>query len=240
MDLNHDQQIQEEEQKVSIQSQKSSTEAEINADFCKFSYTSANKNHSWKKRDVAMILLGIFIEDIQMYCMRNPSFNLTEFIDEIVSIDFKESAQIKTYLKGRTLWCASTCSESLIFPDEKTNNLKSFILDMAIESLKSSKINSIKLVSTRTLVKYARKIKKENLQDYAPKFESILDNLLELLDFSNKEVMHLPIEAFQTFSKVNQETVSKMAPKITPKLLKIFKVEHSEGNLGQELINLFK
>lgn len=31
-----------------------------------------------------------------------------------------------------------------------------------------------------------------------------------------------------------------MAPKITPKLLKIFKAEHSEGSLGQELINLFK
>ena len=31
-----------------------------------------------------------------------------------------------------------------------------------------------------------------------------------------------------------------MAPKITPKLLKIFKSEHSQGNLGQELINLFK
>lgn len=70
---------------------------------------------------------------------------------------------MRALLTGRTLWCASTCSESLIFPDEKTTELKSFILDLAIYSLKSSKINSIKLVSTRTLVKYARKIKKENL-----------------------------------------------------------------------------
>ena len=31
-----------------------------------------------------------------------------------------------------------------------------------------------------------------------------------------------------------------MAPKITPKLLKIFRTEHSQGHLGQELINLFK
>lgn len=30
----------------------------------------------------------------------------------------------------------------------------------------------------------------------ADKFEKILDKLLELLDFSNKEVMYLPIEAF--------------------------------------------
>jgi hypothetical protein len=67
-----------------------------------------------------------------------------------------------------------------------------------------------------------------------------LDELLDLLDFSNKDVMHLPIEAFQTFSKINEMTVSKMAPKITPKLLKIFKTEQKEGNLSQELLNLFK
>ena len=118
--------------------------------------------------------------------------------------------------------------------------LKTFILDLAIYALKNEKINSIKLVACRTLVKYARKMTKEVLLENAPKFEGILDNLLQLLDLSNKEVMHLPIEAFQTFSRLNQETVSKMAPKITPKLLSIFKTEHSEGNLGQELINLFK
>ena len=51
-------------------------------------------------------------------------------------------------------------------------------------------------------------MKKECLLENAPKFESILDELLELLDFSSKDCMHLPIEAFQTFSKVNSETVS--------------------------------
>lgn len=74
-------------------------------------------------------------------------------------------------------------------------------------------------------------MKKEDLQDNAFKFEGILDDLLQLLDYSN-DVMSLPIEAFQTFSKVNEATVSQMAPKITPKLLEIFKAEHSEGSLG--------
>jgi len=51
-------------------------------------------------------------------------------------------------------------------------------------------------------------MKKEHLHENAQKFESILDDLLSLLDLSNKDVMHLPIEAFQTFSKVNEKTVS--------------------------------
>ena len=38
-----------------------------------------------------MILLGIFIEDIQMYCMRNPSFDLTKLIQTIVTTEFSES-----------------------------------------------------------------------------------------------------------------------------------------------------
>ena len=39
---------------------------------------------------------------------------------------------------------------------------------------------------------------------------------------------------------VNEEIVSHMAPKITPKLLKLFKTYHNEGMVGQELLNLFK
>jgi len=74
--------------------------------------------------------------------------------------------------------------------------LKNQILDIAINTLKNEKAKSIKLISTRTINKYARKMKKESLLENAPKFESILDDLLELLDFSSKDCMHLPIEAF--------------------------------------------
>jgi hypothetical protein len=58
-----------------------------------------------------MILMGIFIEDIQMYCLRNPTVNLTKLMEDIVHLESKK-------LKGRILWCASTCSEALIFPDD--------------------------------------------------------------------------------------------------------------------------
>ena len=103
---------------------------------------------------------------------------------------------MSTYMKGRSLWCASTCSESLFAHNEQTDSLKSFILDFSIETLKRESIKSVKLVATRTLVRFARKMNKDDLLENAPKFESILDDLLELLDLSNKDVMHLPIEAF--------------------------------------------
>lgn len=115
---------------------------------------------------------------------------------------------MSAYLVGRCLWCASQSSESLIHPDEATQLLKSKIVDLSISSFKTEQVTSIKLVATRTLVRYARKLKIEDLEQNASKFEGILDDLLKLMETSSKEVMHLPIEAFYTFSRVNQETVS--------------------------------
>ena len=99
-------------------------------------------------------------------------------------------------LKGRMLLCASACSECLLAHTETNLKIKNDIIDVSIETLKKSEITSVKLVATRTLVKYARKMKKEDLHENAVKFETILDNLLSLLNTSNKDVMHLPIEAF--------------------------------------------
>lgn len=208
--------------------------------FEEFTYISENGNHEWKRIDVAMLLLGIFNEDIQMFCLRNSTYNLVDFIQAIINTKPQGSLHMQRILRGRMLWCSSACSECLLAPTEQNLKVKNDIIDISIEMLKKTKVTSVKLVATRTLVKYARKMKKEDLLDNATKFESILDDLLSLLDISNKDVMHLPIEAFQTFSKVNEQTVSQMAPKITPKLLLIFKNEHSQGNLGQELLNLFK
>ena len=42
------------------------------------------------------------------------------------------------------------------------------------------------------------------------------------------------------YSKINEDLVAQMAPKVTPKLLKLFKAYHNEGPLIQELLNLFK
>jgi len=67
------------------------------------------------------------------------------------------------YLKGRSLWCASTCSESLIIPNEQTTLLKKKIVDFSIDSLKHEQAKSLKLVATRTLVRFTRKIKPEDL-----------------------------------------------------------------------------
>ena len=46
----------------------------------------------WKRKDVAMILLGLFIEDVAMFLVRNPKISLTQLIEEIININFAESS----------------------------------------------------------------------------------------------------------------------------------------------------
>jgi len=35
-----------------------------------------------------MILLGLFIEDIQMYSIRHPNVRMSEFIENTIALDF--------------------------------------------------------------------------------------------------------------------------------------------------------
>jgi hypothetical protein len=71
-----------------------------------FTYSSSHKKHYWKKREVALFLVGNFAEDISMYRQRNPKYNLRILIEEMMKTNF-EKAQMKSYLKGRTLQCAA-------------------------------------------------------------------------------------------------------------------------------------
>jgi hypothetical protein len=71
-------------------------------------------------------------------------------------------------------------------------------------------------------------------------FEAIIDELTGLLDQASMDTIHLPIEAFTTYSRLNEGIVAQMAPKITPKLLKFFKNFHHEASVANELLNLFK
>ena len=61
-----------------------------------------------------------------------------------------------------------------------------------------------------------------------------------LVDESTTECIHLPIDAFTVLSKLDEPSVSEIAHKVTPKMLNLFNRHHTEGNIGNELIALFK
>jgi len=88
------------------------------------------------------------------------------------------------------------------------------------------------------MIKFLRKLPKSTEKQI--KLENFMEPLSMLLDEVNLECLHVPIEALTTIARVNEEAVASMAPKITPKLLALFRNNHSEGSLGSQLIGLFK
>lgn len=48
-------------------------------------YTSKHVKHSWKRREVGMLMLGQFSDDISMYATKNQKFNLMTLIGNILS-----------------------------------------------------------------------------------------------------------------------------------------------------------
>jgi len=95
-------------------------------------YFSKNEQHPFKRMDVGLLLLGLFIEDIQMFSIRHPDVNLPELLSLIINLDFSNSGRLGPYLKGRSLWCYITCSEMLFMPTEHNARLKKQIVENAI------------------------------------------------------------------------------------------------------------
>lgn len=90
-----------------------------------------------------------------MYRLRNPQYKLKNLVEQVMKTDFSK-ALLRSYLKGRTLWCAAQLAE--IMPKDYSD-LNTEILDMAVKFLVDEKTYSVKLVSTRCIIKYTRKIK---------------------------------------------------------------------------------
>lgn len=114
------------------------------------------------------------------------------------------------------------------------DDVYSGVVKLAAETLTAEKkLLSLKFVATRSLIKYSRRVQASQLAEVlGDKFESLIDELAGLLDCASMETVHLPIEAFTTYSKINEAIVAQMAPKVTPKLLKFFRTYHSETSLA--------
>lgn len=176
-----------------------------------------------------------------MFRVRNPDYNLKLVIQEaLVDGPAKyEGSRLKGYLRGRTLWCAIQLVE--IMPSREYDDIQNEVLKLGAEVIIEEARPALKLVATRALIKYSRKVKPEALQILVGEiFEAILDELIGMLDTASMDTIHLPIEAFTAYSRLNEAIVAQMAPKITPKLLRFFKTLHQDTSVTLELLNLFK
>jgi len=133
--------------------------------------------------------------------------------------DIRESGKLSAFLKGRTLWCACHLAESL--PSDYSD-LIADILQMCSQFSQEESAISVKLVAVKTIIKYSRKVKDQELLHR--QVSMILDDVIALLNRKdNFDYIYLPIEAIAMISKTNEQQISEVAPKVTPKLLLLFR-----------------
>ena len=99
-----------------------------------------------------------------MFRIRNPQYNLRLLINEALVVGPEliqtQKVSLKTYLRGRTLWCATQLVE--IMPRDY-DDVNSEVLKMAAEVLIEEHLVALKLVATKALIKFSRKVKPETL-----------------------------------------------------------------------------
>ena len=68
-------------------------------------YISAHPNNEWKRRELAILLIGSFIKDISAFLIRNPIYDLLQnLFDEMILCDFTPAPPLlRSLLVGRAL-----------------------------------------------------------------------------------------------------------------------------------------
>jgi hypothetical protein len=95
-------------------------------------YISPHKKNAWKRREVGILLIGTFVEDISMYMTRNPDYAmLLKIFQELNATQFKEAPlSLKSLLVGRTHQCAIQIFD-LVSKNEEGDKFKADMMNLA-------------------------------------------------------------------------------------------------------------
>jgi hypothetical protein len=104
-------------------------------------YISDHPKHQWKRREAALLLVSIFVEDIAMYMTRNmEQFNmLSMFCPQLLKADFKEYRKqfpsLVSCLIGRQLQACVAVCDSIQKWRPEAKEFFTNVLDMATTAL---------------------------------------------------------------------------------------------------------
>ena len=99
-------------------------------------YISKNPKNEWKRREVAILLLGMFIKDVSAFLIRNPYYEqLQDLFDQIIATDFsKAPGHLWSLLIGRSLQTATAIIDCDIVPrGDHGDSFKNQVMVFAFE-----------------------------------------------------------------------------------------------------------
>jgi hypothetical protein len=206
-------------------------------DVLKYTYNSKDKNHGWKKREVALYLLGSLSDDIIKYrdTRGATNFSLIKIFGSIALPDLK-SVKTPTILKGRAMWCATQLSGLMTDKDPHCVD----IVHTSVSMMSKDNELSLRIWACRSLVHFINKVDVEAIENLSEYISSVLENVDDLLVKWNDETVHIPVAAIKQLSKVDEEAVAFIAHESAPHLLKLFEYYHDQSSVGADLLDIFK
>jgi hypothetical protein len=206
-------------------------------DVLKYTYNSNDKNHGWKKREVALYLLGSLSDDIIKYrdTRGATNFSLIKIFGSIALPDLK-SVETPTILKGRAMWCATQLSGLMTDKDPHCVD----IVNTSVSMMSKDNELSLRIWAWRSLVHFINKVDVEAIENLSEYISSVLENVDDLLVKWNDETVHIPVAAIKQLSKVDEEAVANIAHESAPHLLKLFEYYHDQSSVGADLLDIFK
>ena len=89
-----------------------------------FGYMSSHADGEHKRRDVAILLMSLFVEDVQMYGNRNE-LDMVRIIKTVLEkTSIRPEGHMGYMLDGRTLWFFTSAIECLAANEEDQVSLK--------------------------------------------------------------------------------------------------------------------
>lgn len=152
-------------------------------------YVSKHPQNAWKRREVAIMLIGQYQDDISMYAMKNQKYNLLTLLTSIVNpteIAPQMPKKLQSLMLGRIFTTCTLIGDILNMQDNTTLQYVNGVMESAIETIGAAVPLSVRLAATRCLIKFLRKIPEES-KPSAQVIEKGLKPLLDLLTSSPLE-----------------------------------------------------
>ena len=144
------------------------------------------------------------MEDISMYMIRNPMFDAQKIIfDQLLLTKFDLAPKaLKNILIGRSLWCMLAVTDLVRMHEESGKDYVLKVVSFTADALSNIQQLSLQLIALKTLVKFVRKLKPEDLSQVSEHLEKVIHPSVILIDRAPLDCLYLPIEAFALFSKL--------------------------------------
>ncbi|EGR32294.1 hypothetical protein IMG5_089160 [Ichthyophthirius multifiliis] len=189
--------------------------------------------HAWKKKEIGLLLLGNFSDDIiDFQYKHSSSFNINTLIKNlIVDIDNQNTISI---LVAKSIWCVSRFSEIIA---SKNNELFLPLFKVCTERISSRNEFPVRLTATKAIGMFAHKINtykqqlvidKNQLLQYGVGNANILYDIFDILNNVNEETIHIVLDTLVYLNKLSPVYAPEIANIGSRKILQVFTLQHAD------------